>query len=198
MKLFSLVALVFAISSCLAIEMPDYEVIQQLGNNMEIRKYPATKWVYTTMDSQKKDGNRSKSFWRLFDYISGANQNNQKIEMTAPVLINYTNNISKKTGKSTQLPQSMNFYVPAKFSNSPPVPTAPNVMIKEIPETTVAVARFGGYASMDDYIKYRDNLVKALGSDSKEYDIVNMISAGYDAPFKPFFRRNEVWLRKTN
>jgi hypothetical protein len=62
----------------------------------------------------------------------------------------------------------------------------------------VAVARFGGYASMDDYIKYRDNLVKALGTDSKEYDIVNMISAGYDAPFKAFFRRNEVWLKKTN
>jgi hypothetical protein len=62
MKLILLVALIFAISSCLAIEMPDYEVIQQLGNNMEIRKYPATKWVYTTMDSQKKDGIRSKSF----------------------------------------------------------------------------------------------------------------------------------------
>ena len=92
----------------------------------------------------------------------------------------------------------MNFYVPAKFANNPPMPTSSNVMIKEIPETTVAVARFGGYASIDDYIENRDALVKALGDVSKDYDTVNMISAGYDAPFKPFFRRNEVLLRKTN
>ena len=91
----------------------------------------------------------------------------------------------------------MNFYIPAKFANNPPLPTSPDVQIKAIPETVVAVARFGGYASMNDYIKYREALVKTLGSDAENYDTVNMISAGYDAPFKPFFRRNEVWLRKT-
>ena len=37
MKL-ALTVIVCALSLCLAIEMPNYEVIQQLGNNMEIRK----------------------------------------------------------------------------------------------------------------------------------------------------------------
>ena len=66
-----------------------------------------------------------------------------------------------------------------------------NMFIKERPEMIVVVSRFSGYASIDDYMKHRDLIVQALGPDeAKEYDTVNLLTAGYDAPFKPIFRRN--------
>jgi hypothetical protein len=60
----------------------------------------------------------------------------------------------------------------------------------------VATIRFGGWATMEMNIKKRDELIKALGARASQYDTVNMVVAGYDAPFKLFNRRNEVWLVK--
>lgn len=42
----------------------------------------------------------------------------------------------------------------------------------------------------------RDELIAALGDKASQYDQVNFITAGYDAPFKLFNRRNEIWLVK--
>ena len=36
----------------LEIERPNYEVLKTLGENMEIRKYEASKWVSTTMEGE--------------------------------------------------------------------------------------------------------------------------------------------------
>ena len=44
----------------------------------------------------------------------------------------------------------------------------------------------------------KSGLIKKLGSDAINYDTENMITAGYNAPFDPFNRVNEVWLKKMN
>ncbi len=75
-------------------------------------------------------------------------------------------------------------------------PSDEAVRIENKPEIEIATIRFGGFASVDDWINKRDELIKALGDESSKYDIVNMVTAGYDAPFKFFNRRNEVWLMK--
>ena len=195
MKLTTII-LACAISVCLAIEGPTYEVLQKLGNNMEIRKYPASKWVSTKVDTTANNAGNNMMFFSLFNYISGANNNKQKIEMTAPVLMQYASKDNTKINKNSAVSVSMNFYIPSKFKNNTPQPTSNGVFIREIPETIVAVSRFGGYAKIDDFITNRDALLKALGSDSKNFDAVNMITAGYDSPFMIFFRRNEIWLTK--
>ena len=41
--------------------------------------------VLNFVTRRRSQDNQSKLFWKLFNYISGNNQNNQKIEMTVPV-----------------------------------------------------------------------------------------------------------------
>ena len=60
------------ISIACAIEMPTYEVLSRVGD-MEVRKYPSTKWVGTSIRGQLKDTVDNKMFMSLFSYISGNN-----------------------------------------------------------------------------------------------------------------------------
>ena len=65
-------------------ESAEYKVIESDGS-FEVREYPDLMLVATDskMDSQGRDG----SFMRLFQYISGANEAEQKIAMTTPVFM---------------------------------------------------------------------------------------------------------------
>jgi hypothetical protein len=195
---FSTLILICSISLCLAIEEPTYQVLQQLGNNMEIRKYGSTKWVSTKVDSTPNNVGTTNMFYSLFNYISGANSNKQKMDMTAPVLMQYTSKDNTKVNKNSPVSVSMNFYIPSKFKSNTPQPTANNVFLTDLPELTVAVARFGGFAKIDDFITKRDALISALGSNAQNYDSINLITAGFSSPYTLFFRRNEVWLLKIN
>ena len=195
---FSTLILICSVSLCLAIEEPTYQVLQQLGNNMEIRKYGSTKWVSTKADSTANNVGIKNMFNSLFNYISGANNNKQKMDMTAPVLMQFKSKDNTKINKNSQVSVSMNFYIPSKFKSNTPQPTANNVYLTDLPELTVAVARFGGFATFDDNMKKLDALISALGSNAQSYDLINTITAGYSSPFTLFFRRNEVWLLKIN
>ncbi len=162
----------------MAIEEPNYVVIQSLGNNMEIRKYALSKWVTTQVDVVASDVKNSMMFNYLFNYISGANSDKQKMDMTAPVLMSYVSKNNRTINKDSEVTASMSFYIPSKFENNTPKPSANNVVIRELPEFVTAVVRFGGFANLDNYMKNRDALVEALGSDAKSYDIINMVTAG--------------------
>jgi hypothetical protein len=195
MKLTTLI-LVCAISLTLAIEQPKYEVIQNLGVNMEIRKYAPSKWVTTQVDVRASDVKNNMMFNNLFNYISGANSDKQKMDMTAPFLMSYVSKNNRTINEDSEVTASMSFYIPSKFKDNTPKPSSNNVFIRELPEFVTAVVRFGGYANLDDYMKNRDELVKALGSDAETYDTINMVTAGYDAPYMILFRKNEVWIHK--
>jgi hypothetical protein len=64
----------------MATETPDYKVLLENGK-FEVREYPPLTLVRT--DSGDGD------FMRLFRYISGGNEAEQKIAMTAPVLMKH-------------------------------------------------------------------------------------------------------------
>ena len=181
-------------------EMPKYEVLSTLVNNVEIRRYEATKWVDVQMNAvvtqAEVSSDSSTMFRKLFQYISGNNSENQKISMTVPVTMNYESKDNKEIVKNSQCVMSMGFYVPSEFNTNPPQPTGDNMSVKEIPEMIVAVSRFSGYAKIDDFMQHRDIIIKALGEEVKNYDTINLLTAVYDAPFKPIFRRNESWVRK--
>jgi hypothetical protein len=90
MKLFLIIAgiLLVAVSvaafkfSRIGLETPDYRVVEKDGA-FEIREYPTMLVVSTPMENP--DPQEGTSFMRLFRYISGDNEGEQKIAMTTPV-----------------------------------------------------------------------------------------------------------------
>ena len=197
MNLWSLTFTLFSIG----IEMPNYEVIKTLSNNVEIRRYDASKWACATTKcsaEQCSKSYQSKMFRKLFKYISGENDLSQKIPMTAPVTMTFKSVSDSKIGPDSEVSYEMGFFVPKDFNAKTPNPTGENMYVKSESELIVAVSRFSGYAKFNDSLTHRDLIIESLGSDATNYDTRNFIAAGYDAPFKPFNRRNEVWLRKIN
>ncbi len=179
------------------IERPQYEVIKKLADNIEIRKYAPSKWVCTKTSGEADEMKNLSSpmFYKLFNYISGQNDQGQKVQMTSPVTVDYKVNDNQKMTPKSNVQMAMRFYVPTENQANTPKPTG-DAYLEENPEMIVAVIRFGGYASTNDYIQNRDMLIKALGDEASSYDCVQIMTAGYDPPFKPIGRTNEVWLKK--
>jgi hypothetical protein len=134
-------------------------------------------------------------FWKLFGYISGENDQKTKIEMTAPVTTVFKSSDSKAISMASNAKMTMRFYVPKADQSNTPNPTG-DAFLQADPEAEYATIRFGGWASMNDNLSYRDQLIKALGAEASKYDTVNFLAAGYDSPFNFIGRRNEVWLKK--
>merc|ERR1711976_259093 len=68
------------------VEHPVHEVKKE-GDGFELRSYGETKWVSTKVQGRSHKDTTTKGFWKLFNYIQGKNERNDKIEMTAPVAI---------------------------------------------------------------------------------------------------------------
>jgi hypothetical protein len=130
--------------------------------------------------------NKKVLFKRLFSYISGQNDKNQKIEMTAPVLTEI-----KNSGQDCQL--IMRFLIPKVLENNTPLPTG-DAVLEQFPEIIVAVNQFSG-ATMSDYLANQALLVKLLGNDASYYDTTTLLTAGYTKPTQ-IIRTSEVWFRK--
>jgi len=132
--------------------------------------------------AQTIDNNDSGTFRKLFDYISGANNSLEKIEMTTPVTQIKQDNVS-----------FMQFHLPSKFNRkTTPIPSNLNVKIITIKEGYFAVIRFSGRSSHKNFKKYSKILHEKLVEDKI---LINgfVIKATYNPPFTlPSFRRNEV------
>merc|ERR1711976_654039 len=192
-------------------EQAPYTVKQNYGS-YEVRNYPSTKWVCTEktvefeMDKtviandwaifgvlnfvtrSRSEDNQSKLFWKLFNYISGKNQNNQKIEMTVPV------NTKMQILENDRLNKRMCFYIPKEFQSSPPEPTDSDVRIVDIESHDVIVKRFSGYVMQDSlWLKHAQNFREELREAGVTgYDLSYVTTAGYDSPMTVWNRRNEV------
>ena len=119
---------------------------------------------------------------KLFNYISGSNNNFEKIEMTTPVTL-------LKNGEDT----FMQFYLPSKFnSTNTPLPNEKSVEISYVDAGFFAVFRYSGRTTDKNHYKYANILLKEL---EKKRILIRStpIKAIYDGPFTiPLFRRNEV------
>lgn len=161
----------------------------------EIREYPELVLVKTSMTTEEDD-----AFMRLFRYISGANEGEREIAMTAPVLENPTGTEIAMTAPVLQNsalgePTEMAFILTADFTaDTAPIPTDPAVKLGVIPSRRVAVVTFNGRANAEDFADNRDKLqawMKAGG----------LTAAGpaelaqYNPPWTvPALRRNEVLI----
>ncbi len=172
-----------------AYETAEYQVVESDGK-FEVREYPDLVLVATAtkLDAQGRDG----SFMRLFRYISGENQSEQKISMTTPVFMENDEADSRV---------QMGFVMPKEVaSKGAPAPTGEQVDIRKRAGGRFAVVRFSGQltfkrakeseTSLRDWMKTK-GLVAADSTDGSGVE-----TAGYDPPFTPGpLRRNEVLIR---
>src|ERR1700722_14188240 len=130
------------------IEQPHYDVIERIGDAVEIRQYPKRIAAETTVEAGKSDNPRGEAFRTIAGYIFGANKGRRKIDMTAPVEIS---SAGKKIAMTAPVEVKsdnglvMRFFMPAKYSQEQlPEPSNPQVKLIEMPPTAVAVLQFSG------------------------------------------------------
>ena len=167
--------LLFIYSHAMAYEESSFNIVHQT-DVYEIRHYVdrlAVQATYTNQDS---------SFRNLFNYISGANIDSEKIKMTTPVTQ------SKESSEMV-----MQFYLPSKFTKkTAPVPTDPRVELITIEEGHYAVIKYSGRLTDKNFNKHKKILKENLIEDKIEI-IGPAIKATYNAPFTlPILRHNEV------
>lgn len=165
-------------------ESAEYAVLESEGV-FQVREYPSLTMVTTRMNNGSQD--EDKSFRRLFRYISGANEDSQKVAMTTPVFMDSDEDV---------VGMRMGFVIPKKVVNEQvPKPSSNEVQIRERSAGRFAVIRFSGRLNKDRCaaaeIRLREWILSQglLGTASVE-------SAGYDPPWTPGpLRRNELLIR---
>jgi hypothetical protein len=120
-------SIVFAIAATFGIntgtEQPHYDVVERIGDAVEIRQYPKGIAAETTVEASKSDNPRGEAFRAIAGYIFGANKGGWKIDMTAPVEI--TSSAKKIAMTAPVEAQSsdkvlvMRFFMPAEYSRDP-------------------------------------------------------------------------------
>jgi len=159
----------------MAYEEANYEVMKK-NEIYEIRKYS------DRLAIEAEISNQGSSFRKLFKYISGDNENNEKIKMTTPVT-----QIEKK-GNMT-----MQFYLPSRFNkDNIPSPSNSDVKILNIKGGYYATIIYSGRASDKNFIKHKNILENELKKDNISI-LSPPIKATYNNPFTlPLLRRNEA------
>lgn len=161
------------------IETPQYRVLKTI-DEVEIRQYPAMLVAQTTMSDSGIEKGMNNGFRTIAAYIFGENENNQKIAMTAPVVV--------KIGDTS----TMFFVMPSSYKkNELPRPSSDKVKISEETEKILAVVTFGGYSSDQKIAKHRQKLENTLRQHQLK-TIGSFLYMGYNAPWDILNRRNEV------
>ena len=181
-----------ALSYCGGLECPRFNLVQQLSENIEIREYEDSNWVTVDMKGDKEQSRKS-SFWSLFNYISGKNIDNEKIEMSAPVLMKYS---GKTPFTSEETFGSMSFFLGYRFQEDrlAPKPTENGVSINKLPSKKYAVIYYSGYSNEKYEIDNLQKLGTFLSGQGIKYVNDYYFYAGYDSPFKFWNRHNEKWI----
>lgn len=185
--------------AAMAIEIPQYRVLEQEGA-YELREYAPYLLAETEVESGFMNAGNV-AFGRLFRYISGANSAQTEIAMTAPVEQG-SRREGEKIAMTAPVEQSrgegvyrVGFVVPRKYSrDTVPKPLDPRVSIREVGARKVAVWRYSGRWTEENFREHEQQLRQILTRKQLPAEPGDSaIIARYDAPFMPWFmRRNEV------
>ena len=186
-------------------EQVPYELVADLGDDLEVRRYPARVAAEARVpaEAEGEDGDdpMGRAFRLLFDYIKGANDGGREIAMTAPVETQRgaeiamtapveTRDAAAASGDGTA---AMRFFLPASYTmDGAPRPTDPRLRLVEVPARTLAVLRFSGFGGRASVAEERRALLARL-EDGAWQATGEPVALFYDPPWTlPFLRRNEV------
>jgi hypothetical protein len=190
----AIVTLVLAGDTMAAAEAK-YTVVLQ-ADRFELRQYESHILAETTVEGDFEDAG-NEAFGLLFKYISGHNQQQQKVAMTSPVGQVPSSQKIEMTSPVGQQKQDgkwiVSFMMPASFTlETTPDPKHSAISIRQVPARHIAAVRYSGFWSEK---AYRRNLAKLKEwiDDSDLQPVGEPIWARYNPPFMPWFlRRNEI------
>ena len=194
-----LAALLITGENAMSLETPNYTVLYKDGD-IEYRQYEpylVSETVIQSTDDYNDAGNEG--FRRLFRYITGSNEGQAKIAMTAPVAQTPS---SEKIAMTVPVQQGESaegwrvaFMLPTEYTlDTAPVPTDERVQIKAMPGRLMAVLRYSGRWTESNFSNKQSALRDAIDGESIDR-IGEFQSALYNPPYTPpFMRRNEVMV----
>lgn len=166
---------------------------------IEVRNYESMILVSASMAGDS----RNSAFRKLFKYITGANQGNTEIAMTAPVFMDPDEKEGTEIAMTAPVfmdPEGsdamMSFVMPAEFTlASTPVPNDPDVLVSEVKNYKVATIKFGGTLSDRNVEAKTAALTKWINENG--YAVTGKpVMAGYNGPLTlPMFRHNEILIQ---
>ena len=187
-----------------AIEEPTYEVVRQVGDQIELRRYAPYVVAEVVLDASAADAG-NQAFPILAGYIFGKNKGQRKLEMTAPVTQRADPVKLPMTAPVTQSAVAgagarsggmrVQFVLPKDVTlATAPEPLDPRVRLREEPPVLRAVIRYSGTWSQANYDEHLAQLQAALATAGITTQ-GEPVLARYDGPMTPWFmRRNEIWL----
>ena len=184
-KLYIGIIIVIFNNNIMAIETPKYQVITQ-ENGFELREYGPMIAALTKVENNYREATVT-GFRRIANYIFGGNSENINIEMTAPVISN--------TPNSNEAYEIL-FVMPSEYTfDKLPKPNFENITLKELNLGKVVALKFGGWATEERVLSYKNKL-KDLVADKNYKTDGNYLVAQYNSPWAiPPFRKNEILVK---
>ena len=174
---------------------PAYRV-EQHTEQFDVRVYRSYLVAEVIVPGPAEEASRA-GFQLLAGYIFGGNRSVARLEMTVPVTQAPVN--LPMTAPVTQAAAEggfcVHFVMPPGYTLATlPVPNDPRVTLRDVPAQRVAVLRYSGRWTEENYAQHLGELRDALrvaGIAAHGTPIL----ARYNGPYVlPFLRRNEIWL----
>jgi len=186
----------------LAIEEPTYEVVRQIDDTVELRRYAPYVVAEVVLNTPAGDAG-NQAFPILAGHIFGKNKGQRKLETTAPVAQSVEPLKLQMTAPVTQSAvggdmgwgMRVQFVLPMDVTLADaPEPLDPRVRLREEPAALRAVIRYSGTWSQANYDEHLDKLQAAMAAAGITTE-GEPVLARYNGPMTPWFlRRNEIWL----
>lgn len=169
-------------------EKARFQVLEASGT-FEIRSYP--RMVVATVDGEGEN----ERFYKLFRFISGQNDADGHLPMTAPVIMNKKVRSERLAMTAPVIEEEgrMSFIMPVGYDeNDLPKPLDPDIRIEVVPPRKVAVLRFRGNARDDEIEKMKQTVLtmvrdRGLVAKGEPFEMY------YNGPWTPgMLRHNEV------
>lgn len=154
-----------------------YSMLRKI-EEVEIRQYKPL--LFASYHSNSRLSDKNFYFRILADYIFGANEKEEKIAMTSPVVIRLFNK------------KEMLFRMPAKYTkNNVPKPNNKNIEFVSTNYNQKAVIKYSGYSNEKRESKKIEELKRILDENNIKYNNEFELFV-YDPPYQFFNRRNEI------
>lgn len=198
MKLWlTLMILGVSAGTTMAIEEPLFTVTKSEAP-FEVRAYESYCLAETTVNTEDFNEAGNIGFRRLFRYIQGENQSQQKLPMTAPVGLEEPPSekipMTAPVGQSSSSAGYRVWFVMPQCSTLDrlPKPTNPQVQLSCLPARKVAVIRYSGGWGKSHYDAQTAKLLDWIKK-QKLLPAGPPVLSRYNSPFSLWFlRRNEV------